>query len=126
ETLFKEDYFTKVTKEAKILSESLETMINQITTMAPEVRKMMDEAGAVKAALDVSKDLGDLKHEMEHLMAINERMKAQIETESSNASDNLMRTPESQRLLGKKIEEATKGMEKNISAAEEALRITSE
>lgn len=126
DNIVNEDYFTKVTKEAKVLSDSFETMINQINTMVPEVQKMMDDSGRAKAALDVTRDLIDLKHEMEHLIAISERMKSQTDTQSSSAKEAILKTPESQRLLGKQIEEATKGMTDNIVAAEEALRLTSE
>ena len=122
ESLSRVDYFDTVSKQANVLTDSLENMFNQLNSLSPEIQTILQKNP--EPSFDIESDLAQLKIEMENLKKISEKMKFQSEATSSDTKEALWKTPESRRLLGKQIQEATKGMAQNIQAAQEALRLT--
>lgn len=122
ESLSRVDYFDTVSKQANVLTDSLENMFNQLNSLSPQIQTIFQKSP--EPSLNIEDDLAQLKIEMENLKKISEKMKAQSEATSLDTKEALWKTPESRRLLGKQIQEATKGMAQNIREAQEALRLT--
>jgi hypothetical protein len=122
ETLFRVDYFDSVSKQAHVLTNSLENIFNQLYSMSPQIQMALQKIS--EPSFDIDNDLAQLKEEIENLKKISEKVKVQSEATSSDTKEALWKTPESQRLLGKQIQETTKEMAQNIKAAQEALKLT--
>lgn len=122
EYYMREDYYEAIARETKQLTSSLVFMTEQMKSLPEHIREVLKEKHIENSNLDISKDLEDLSKEMENLKSLGEKINTKTADAMTNEEEPLWKTPESQRLLGKTIEDATKGISHDLSSMENALK----
>lgn len=115
ESVLEQDYFDAVKKQTKALTGSLETIFREVANLATQAK-----------TIDLSDDMQVLHEEMENLKKISAAMQEKTEAVTPETAETLWKTPETKRLLGKQLQEATRKMTDDITALEEAIKITLE
>lgn len=108
ESLVREDYFDLISKQTEALTKSLESIYQNINQMGNT---------------SLQKDLDDIQKEMDKLKKMDLEMHQELEGENKEA---IWKTPLARRLMGSKLEEATKKMAEDISSIEETLKMATD
>ncbi|MGA8164024.1 MAG: 6-hydroxymethylpterin diphosphokinase MptE-like protein [Waddliaceae bacterium] len=127
EFVSKDDYFDLVSKQTGTLTKAINEVFEQVKVVAPKLserRQPIRQEGSPSP--DLKQDLSEVKREMEKLKELHLELKNTTEMTSGNMKEMLWRTPETGRLLGKQLEEATKKMVQDVEAIEELIRSTTD
>lgn len=122
----KGDYFDEVTGQMVKLTASLDTVFEQVQQMEPlvsAVKARAEEGEAPKAVLpDASKELEELRREMEHLQSLTDSLKAEAGLGQDSHKEAIWKSPSSQRILEKQVDMLNQQMSAGLADIQKGLK----
>lgn len=119
ELLLREDYFEKVSKQAGRLAGSIEEIIGHVNHIVPELNRAegLDDAG------EFVSEVKELSSEMDHLREVYQQIESFKEQTTEGAKEALWKTPETQKILGKQLDQIAEQMSEDIQSIEQTLQL---
>jgi antitoxin component YwqK of YwqJK toxin-antitoxin module len=117
--MMREDYFEKVSQQAGTLTGSIEDIIGHVGKVVPLVK----DYGMKEENSDYASDMRELQEEMGKLREIYQKIESYGEETSEEAKEALWKTPETQRILGKQIDQIADKMADDLGSIKHTLKL---
>lgn len=111
----KEDYFDRVTKRTGTLTTSLQSVVEQVGMMIPLLRS------TESAKTDIAKNFASIQKDLERLQQLGNELFHESGLDIAKMEETIWKTPQSQQIIGRKLDEVTKEMTDKIKMMDELL-----
>lgn len=125
EAFMKDSFIQRIATETNVLTGSLEGLYDEVSALVPSLPE--GENTTQKESMDQLRgEIEALQDEMNNLRSIQKEMQERSSVKSDTTEDKLWDTPETRRMIGRQLEEASAQLGKEVMAIEEVLKMAAD
>jgi hypothetical protein len=118
------DYFENLVTKTDSLTEALETILKQVTSVAPLVEAVVTKENKKEAVSVIYKEIADINKELANLREISKRLANEIGLDSDSIEEQIWKTPTHRKEIEQQVEVMAKDMTSEIMTIQNALVTT--